>query len=58
MAALLYGLPERQYQAIVLKHICGWRVAEIADVLGCTPPAVAGLLQHGLKRMREHLREE
>ena len=58
MAELLRALPERQYQAIVLKHICGWRVAEIADFLDCTPPAVAGLLQHGLKSMRERLREE
>ncbi len=58
MAALLHALPERQYQAIVLKHIGEWRVAEIAEVLDCTPPAVAGLLQHGLKSMRERLCEE
>ena len=58
MAALLHSLPERQYQAIVLKHICGWRVAEIAEVLDCTQPSVAGLLQHGLKSMRECVREE
>jgi RNA polymerase sigma-70 factor (ECF subfamily) len=53
----LARLPERQRQAIILQRWHGWKLAEIAEQLGCTPGAVAGLHARGLARLRELLPE-
>jgi RNA polymerase sigma-70 factor (ECF subfamily) len=55
MADSLTGLPETQREAIVLHHLQGLPLAEVARQLGKTPAAVAGLLHRGLKRLRELL---
>jgi RNA polymerase sigma-70 factor (ECF subfamily) len=57
LAAALTQLPEKQRQAVELHHLKGCSLEEIADQLGCTKPAVAGLLRRGLPRLRELLDE-
>jgi RNA polymerase sigma-70 factor, ECF subfamily len=55
MAETLAELPEGQRRAIELHHLQGWPLAEIADELGKTKAAVAGLLHRGLKNLRMQL---
>jgi RNA polymerase sigma-70 factor (ECF subfamily) len=57
LAEALAALPEDNREALVL-HYCEDRpLAEIAQHLGRTPAAVAGLLKRGLKQLRGRLRE-
>jgi RNA polymerase sigma-70 factor (ECF subfamily) len=51
----LAELPERQREAVVLKHIHGWSLAAIREHLGVSTAAVAGLLNRGLKGLRDLL---
>lgn len=53
LAAALAQLPETQRTAIILKHFHNRSTAEIAQELGRTEMAVAGLLKRGLQRLRE-----
>ena len=55
LATALAALPEAQREALVLQHWHGWKVAEIAEHLGRTRTAVAGLLKRGLAKLREEL---
>ena len=55
MADALSQLPEPQCEAIVLHHLQGCSLAEVADTMGRTTAAVAGLLHRGLKSMRQVL---
>lgn len=57
LAMVLDQLPEMQREAIVLQNWQGLKLAEIAQRLDRTPPAVAGLLKRGLRRLRELLAE-
>ncbi len=52
MADALSQLPEPQREAIVLHHLQGRPLAEVAETLGRSTAAVAGLLHRGLKSMR------
>jgi RNA polymerase sigma-70 factor, ECF subfamily len=58
LAEALAKLAEAQREAIVLQHWHGWSLAKIADHLGRTPAAVAGLLHRGLEQLRKHLQTE
>ena len=58
LAEALARLPDDQRQVIELHHLKGLPLAEIADQLGRTRPAVMGLLFRGLKKLRELLREQ
>ncbi len=58
LAGALLKLLDDERSAVVLKHFHEWSVAEIAQHLERTEEAVAGLLRRGLKKLREHLREE
>jgi RNA polymerase sigma-70 factor, ECF subfamily len=53
----LAELPEAQREAVVLHYWQGQTLAEVAAQLGRTSPAVAGLLQRGLKTLRTLLAE-
>jgi RNA polymerase sigma-70 factor, ECF subfamily len=55
LAAALATLPETQREALVLQHWHGWTIAEIAEHLGRTRTAVAGLLKRGLATLRQEL---
>ena len=53
MADALGDLPEDQRSAIVMHHLNGLKLREIAEHFGRSESAVAGLLHRGLKRMRD-----
>ncbi len=55
LAKALADLPEGQRESIVLHHLRGWSLAEVAVQLGRSESAVAGLLHRGLKKLREIL---
>lgn len=57
MAEALAGLPESQRRAIELHHLRAMPLSEIADELGTTKAAVAGLLHRGMKTLRSRLGE-
>jgi RNA polymerase sigma-70 factor (ECF subfamily) len=51
----LARLPQRQREAVILKHYHGWKLAQIADHLGETIGVIAGLHARGLAKLREYL---
>lgn len=51
----LQGLPERQREAVVMRHIDGLSNPEIARILETTVEAVEGLTARGLKGLRKTL---
>jgi RNA polymerase sigma-70 factor (ECF subfamily) len=53
----LGSLPEAQREALVLHYWQGLKLAEVAEQLGRSSAAVAGLLQRGLKALRQLLAE-
>lgn len=55
LAQALAALPVAQRQVIELHHLQGRTLAEVADTLRSTKPAVAGLLHRGLKALRQML---
>jgi RNA polymerase sigma-70 factor (ECF subfamily) len=54
---VLAELPEAQREAVVRHHLQQQPLSEIAQHLGRSPLAVAGLLHRGLKKLRELLGE-
>ncbi len=57
MADALAKLPDAQREAVVLHHLQGASLAEVAAQLQRTEAAVAGLLHRGLKQLRKLLDE-
>ena len=55
LADALALLPPAQREALVLQNWDNWSLAEIAEHMGRSPAAVAGLLKRGLKQLRELL---
>jgi RNA polymerase sigma-70 factor, ECF subfamily len=55
LAEALAQLPPTQRDAVVLRHFQQMSLAEIAAELDCTTAAVTGLLQRGLKNLRNLL---
>ncbi len=53
----LSQLDVRQREALILQKYHRWTLAQIAEHLGCTVGAVAGLHAHGLKNLRKYLPE-
>ncbi|MCA9067578.1 MAG: hypothetical protein KDA84_01560, partial [Planctomycetaceae bacterium] len=51
----LRELPEDQRRAVELRHVHGLTVKDIAEAMEKSLPAVGGLLQRGLKTLREKL---
>lgn len=51
----LAQLTDPQRAAVFLVHGCGWRHAEVAEVLEVTPSTVATHLQRGTARLRQLL---
>jgi RNA polymerase sigma-70 factor (ECF subfamily) len=57
VAAALARLPDAQREALVMRHLRGWSLSQIAKHLGRTHSAVAGLLKRGLQQLRIELRD-
>jgi RNA polymerase sigma-70 factor (ECF subfamily) len=57
MVDALTKLPESQRRAIEMHHLEGQPLAAIAQQLGSTKAAVAGLLHRGIKTLRRELEE-
>lgn len=57
LAAALAELPEAQREAVLLRYFHGRPLSEVAEQLGRSVPAAVGLLQRGLKALRERLQE-
>jgi RNA polymerase sigma-70 factor (subfamily 1) len=51
----LAKLDARQREALILRQYHHWTLEQIAEHLGCTAGAVAGLQARGLKELRKHL---
>jgi RNA polymerase sigma-70 factor (ECF subfamily) len=57
LARALARLPEDQRRVVELHHLKGIPVAEVAEQMGRTRPAVVGLLYRGLKALRALLQD-
>ena len=55
LSQALAALPEDQREAVRLRHLEGWALADIARQLGRTPTATAGLIKRGVKALRRQL---
>jgi RNA polymerase sigma-70 factor (ECF subfamily) len=51
----LSALPADQGEAVRLRHLEGWALADIAQRLGRTPAATAGLIKRGMQALRRHM---
>lgn len=55
LGAVLRSLPENQRLAVVLVHGFGWRITEVAELIGVKPTTVQNHLERGMRRLRKHL---
>jgi RNA polymerase sigma-70 factor (ECF subfamily) len=55
LASALTSLPDDQREALLLRHYEGLGLAEIAERLGRSRPAVASLLRRGLQHLRKSM---
>jgi RNA polymerase sigma-70 factor (ECF subfamily) len=53
----LTSLPDDQREAVRLRHLEGWALADIAQHLGRSPTATAGLIKRGMQTLRHRLHE-
>jgi RNA polymerase sigma-70 factor, ECF subfamily len=53
LAELLQSLPDGQREAVRLRHLEGWSLEQIAEELGRSLAATAGLIKRGLAALRE-----
>ena len=57
ISAAIAELPWEQQESVRLKFIDEWTLPEIAEFLGKTERAVAGLLARGMRRLKDVLRD-
>ncbi len=58
LVTALASLPADQREAVRLRHLEGWSLAAIADKLGRSRPAAAGLIKRGIQALRRELHGE
>jgi RNA polymerase sigma-70 factor (ECF subfamily) len=58
LAQALTALPDDQREAVRLRHLEGWALADIAQHLGRTPAATAGLIKRGMQSLRRRLHSD
>jgi RNA polymerase sigma-70 factor (ECF subfamily) len=58
LANALAELPEPQWRAVTVQHLEGWTLEQVAEHLGRSPVAVAGLIKRGLATLRQHFQAE
>jgi RNA polymerase sigma-70 factor (ECF subfamily) len=56
LAKQLYALKPEQREAVRLRHIEGWSIAQIAERLQKSETATAGLVKRGLEALRERVK--
>jgi RNA polymerase sigma-70 factor (ECF subfamily) len=54
----LTALPDDQREAVRLRHLEGWALADIAGRLGRSPAATAGLIKRGMQALRRQLHRD
>ncbi|MCF7962105.1 MAG: sigma-70 family RNA polymerase sigma factor [Pirellula sp.] len=57
LTAALARLPEAQREALILQHWHNWPLAQIAEHMGRTRAAVAGLIKRAIQSLRNDFRE-
>lgn len=57
LAEAMETLPDDQREAVRLRHLEGWPLGKIAEALGRSEEAVAGLVKRGMARLRRRMRE-
>jgi RNA polymerase sigma-70 factor (ECF subfamily) len=57
LANALQTLPEDQREAVRLRHLEGWSLAQLAEHFKRSEDAVAALLKRGLENLRKRLRD-
>ena len=55
LSQALTALPDDQREAVRLRHLEGWALADIARHLDRTPAATAGLIKRGLQALRRQM---
>jgi RNA polymerase sigma-70 factor (ECF subfamily) len=55
LSQALSVLPDDQREAVRLRHLEGWALADIARHLGRSPAATAGLIKRGMQALRRQL---
>jgi RNA polymerase sigma-70 factor (ECF subfamily) len=58
LANALANLPEAQREALTLHHLQAWTLDQVAEHLGRSPAAVAGLIKRGLRALRQQLQSK
>jgi len=58
VADALASLPDAQREALELQHWHGWSVLRIAEHMGKSRSAVAGLIKRGLEQLRRTMHDE
>jgi RNA polymerase sigma-70 factor (ECF subfamily) len=58
LSQALTALPADQREAVRLRHLEGWALADIAQHLGRTPAATAGLIKRGMQALRRQLHKD
>lgn len=58
LSEALSCLPDAQREALVLQHWHGWSIDQIAQHMGRSRAAVAGLLKRGLKGLRKEMKPD
>ena len=58
MTAALSRLPDGQREALILQHWHGWQLAQIAEQMGRSLAAIAGLIKRAIQALREELGEK